>query len=325
MRHLITGGAGFVGSHLADRLVARGDEVVLLDDFSTGAHANVAHLEGRDGVRLIVGSVRDTELVRECVRGVDRVFHLASPVGVQIVVDKPVETIETIVDGSAVVLGACARYRVPVLITSTSEVYGKSERVPFAEDDDSVIGPPQFRRWGYASAKALDEFLALAHWHQSRLPVVVVRLFNTVGPRQTGRYGMVIPRFVRQALAGEPITVYGDGEQARCFCHVKDAVWAVARLLDEPRSRGEVYNVGNDEEVTMRTLAERVRARVGSRSEIRHIPYREAYGVGFEDMVRRVPDLSKARAAIGYEPRHDLHAILGDVIEETEWAGRSLP
>lgn len=315
MRYLVTGGAGFIGSHLTESLLADGHEVVILDDFSTGRYENLEHLEETGRLRIITGSVTDSGLVLECLKDVGGVFHLASAVGVQLVIDKPVETIETIVEGTAVVLRACARYRCPVLITSTSEVYGKSEKTPFSENDDSVIGPPAYRRWGYASAKAIDEFLALAYWHQVRLPVVLVRLFNTVGPRQTGRYGMVIPRFVRQALLNEPITVYGDGQQSRCFCHVKDSVWALTRLLAAPASRGQLFNVGNNEEVTINELAELVRTLLPTTSDVRHIPYREAYGSGFEDMLRRVPDLTKLKTAIGYQPRFALQQILQDVIQ----------
>jgi len=317
MRYLITGGAGFIGSHLCEALLDDGHEVVILDDFSTGRHENIEHFEQSERLAVLCASVTEEEITRECVRDADRVYHLASAVGVQLIIDEPVKTIETIVEGTATVLKACARYRKPVLITSTSEVYGKSLSVPFSEDDDSVIGPPAFRRWSYASAKALDEFLAMAHWHHSRLPVVIVRLFNTVGPRQTGQYGMVVPRFVRQALLGEPITVFGDGTQSRCFCHVRDAVWALLRLLDAPDARGQVCNIGSDQEVTINGLAESVRHMAGSDSPIRHIPYVEAYGSSFEDMVRRVPDLSKANRLVGYRPRRTLEHILHEVIEYT--------
>lgn len=318
MKYLITGGAGFIGSHLSESLLADGHEVVVLDDFSTGRYENIAHLEATGRLKVVCGNVKDAGLVHECLRDAAGVFHLASAVGVQLVIDKPVETIETIVEGTAVVLSACSRYRTPVLITSTSEVYGKSTKTPFSEEDDSVIGPPSYRRWGYASAKALDEFLALAHWHQVRLPVVLVRLFNTVGPRQTGRYGMVVPRLVRQALLNEPLTVYGDGEQSRCFCHVRDAVTGLRRLLDCSQARGQLYNVGNNEEVTINELARRIIAMTGSASEVRHIPYREAYGSGFEDMLRRVPSLEKIRNAVGYVPRLSLDDILRDVIGQIQ-------
>jgi UDP-glucose 4-epimerase len=266
------------------------------------------------------------------VPSVDGVFHLAAAVGVRLIVDEPVKTLRTNVEGAATVLDACASHQKPVLITSTSEVYGKSDKVPFSEDDDSVIGPSTFRRWSYAASKLLDEFLALAHWHQSRLPAVIVRLFNTIGPRQTGSYGMVVPRFVRQALLGKPITVYGDGTQTRCFCHVDDAVGAILRLFEVPESGGGVFNVGTDREVSINELATTVRLMTGSQSAIRHIPYDEAYGASaFEDMARRAPDLGKIRRLIGYQPKHSLEQTLRDVIqyvrlqiEKDERAGVSL-
>ena len=314
MRFLITGGAGFIGSHLAEALLRSQHEVLVLDNFSTGRQQNVAHLEGQKGFELICADVTDEQITTDCVRSVDRVFHLASAVGVQLIIREPVKTIETIVNGADSVFRACARYRKPVLITSTSEVYGKSPKVPFSESDDLLIGPPTFRRWSYATAKALDEFLALAHWHHSRLPVVITRLFNTVGPRQSGQYGMVVPRFVRQALLGRPITVFGDGSQTRCFCHVGDVVDALVRLLDLPAAYGEVFNVGADREVSIGELAAMVRAMTGSRSEIVRVPYEEAYGAGFEDMERRLPDLAKLRRWIGYEPRLSLEQTLEDII-----------
>jgi UDP-glucose 4-epimerase len=316
MRYLITGGSGFIGSHLSERLLDSGHSVLALDDLSTGRYENVAHLEGRPEFELRVASVTDPDAVERCVTECQAVFHLASAVGVRLVVDEPVKTIETIVGGTDVVLRACARYRRPVLLTSTSEVYGKSEKIPFSEGDDCVMGPTTTRRWAYACAKALDEFLALAHWYQARLPVVVVRLFNTVGPRQTGRYGMVIPRFVEQGLKGEPITVYGDGTQSRCFAHVHDVVGALAKLIGRPEAAGQVYNIGNDEEISILALAERVRALTGGKSSIRKIPYGEAYTAGFEDMVRRVPDLTKIRGLIGFVPTRNLDQILADVVAE---------
>jgi UDP-glucose 4-epimerase len=322
MRYLVTGGSGFIGSHLCEWLLDDGHDVLALDDLSTGRFDNVAHLEKRQGFRLIVASVTEPAVVERCVMDCDAVFHLASAVGVKLVVDEPVKTIETIVGGTDVVLKACARYRRTVLLTSTSEVYGKGTKIPFAEGDDCVMGPTTTRRWAYACAKALDEFLALAHWHESALPVIVARLFNTVGPRQTGRYGMVIPRFVTQGLAGEPITVFGDGAQRRCFAHVADVVGALVRLMDEPRAHGGVFNIGNDEEISILGLAERVRAATGGRSTIRLIPYSEAYTAGFEDMVRRVPDLTKIATLIGYRPTRTLDQILDDVIAEQS---RSLP
>jgi len=314
MRYLVTGGAGFIGSHLCEALLQAEHRVLVVDDFSTGRQQNIAHLEGRKDFELICADVADTDVARDCVRGVDRVFHLASAVGVELIIREPIRTIETMVGGAAAVFDAAARYRKPVLFTSTSEVYGKSPKVPFRESDDLVIGSPTYRRWSYATAKALDEFLALAHWHHSRLPVVITRLFNTVGPRQSGQYGMVLPRFVRQALLGRPITVYGDGSQSRCFCHVRDVVSALARLIDTPAAHGQVFNVGNDREIAIGELAAMVRSMTGSRSEIVHVPYQEAYGAGFEDMERRVPDLSKLRGLIGYAPRFTLERTIEDVV-----------
>ncbi|WP_169972910.1 NAD-dependent epimerase/dehydratase family protein [Tautonia rosea] len=318
MNYLVTGGAGFIGSHLCERLLDDGHSVLALDDLSTGRFSNVAHLEGRPGFELRVASVTEPDVVERCITESQAVFHLASAVGVRLVVDEPVKTIETIVNGTDVLLRCCARYRRPMLLTSTSEVYGKSERIPFREEDDVVLGPSTTRRWAYAGAKMLDEFLALAHWHEARLPVVVARLFNTVGPRQTGRYGMVIPRFITQGIAGEPLTVYGSGQQTRCFAHVKDVVEALVQLIHHPEARGQVFNVGNDEEVSILGLAERIRDLTGRRSEIRTIPYDEAYTSGFEDMVRRVPSLEKIQRLIGYTPTRNLGTILADVLAEAE-------
>lgn len=323
MKYLVTGGSGFVGSHLCERLLADGNQVLVLDNLSTGRYGNIANLEGRPGFELRVGSVNDYQLVEECVRECNAVFHLASAVGVRLIVDQPVLTIESIVNGTDNVLRACSRYRRRTLITSTSEVYGKSDQLPFREDGDSVIGATTTRRWAYACAKALDEFLGLAHWHETRLPVVIVRLFNTVGPRQTGQYGMVIPRFVRQALAGEPITVYGDGSQARCFGHVKDVIEGIVGLMNHTDSPGKVFNIGNDEETTIMDLAKRIIAMTGSKSEIEIIPFSQAYPAGFEDMHRRIPDLTKIRNLLGYEPKRNLDAILKDVIDEFR-AGQSI-
>lgn len=315
-RYLVTGGAGFIGSHLCERLLAEGHSVLVLDDLSTGRYPNVAHLEAHPGFELRVASVTDADVVERCVIETQATYHLASAVGVRLVVDEPVKTIETIVGGTDTVLRACARYRRKVLVTSTSEVYGKGVKVPFSEGDDCVLGPTTTRRWAYACAKMLDEFLTLAHWTETRLPVVVARLFNTVGPRQTGRYGMVIPRFVAQALEGQPITVYGDGTQTRAFAHVADVVEGLVGLMHHPHAVGQVFNLGNDQEISIRALAERVLALTGSSSEIRYVPYNEAYAAGFEDMQRRVPDLSKARGLIEYQPKRGLEQILEDVIAE---------
>jgi UDP-glucose 4-epimerase len=317
MRYLVTGGAGFIGSHLCEQLIKAGHEALVLDDLSTGRYENLAQIdEGHKQFTFMLGSVNDASVVRECIRECDAVFHLASAVGVRLIIDQPVRTIETIVNGTDVLLRACARYRRPVLLTSTSEIYGKNENVPFSEDADRVMGATSHRRWSYACAKALDEFLALAHWYENRLPVVIARLFNTVGPRQTDQYGMVVPRFVRQALKGEPITVYGDGEQTRCFTHVRDIVEALPKLLDLSSARGQAYNLGSEEEVAILQLAERVKQATGSNSEIQLVPYEQAYVAGFEDMRRRVPALTKAHEAIGYKPQRNLDDILQDVITD---------
>ncbi len=316
MSVLVTGGAGFIGSHLCRALLAQGEDVLVLDDLSTGSYDNLAELEDSKRLRLIVDNVNNSALVDECVREVSAVYHLASAVGVRLIIDQPVRTIESIVGGTESVLKACARYRRPFLLTSTSEVYGKGSKVPFAEDDDSVMGATSTRRWSYACAKALDEFLALAHWVETRLPVVIVRLFNTVGPRQTGQYGMVLPNFVRQALNNQPIMVHGDGMQSRCFAHVQDVVEALLALMACPQARGQVVNVGNDDEISIFDLACRIKEQCGSSSEIQKIPYEQAYGEGFDDMRRRVPDLSKVHRLIGYKAKRDLQQIIADVIQE---------
>ena len=315
MRILVTGGAGFVGSHLDAELVSRGHEVLVLDNLSTGRYENIEAIERAGPLRLVVDTVNDPQIVDECVKQCDAVFHLASAVGVRLIIEQPVRTIESIVGGTDVVLRSCARYRRPFLLTSTSEVYGKGLRVPFSEDDDRVMGATTKRRWSYACAKALDEFLALAHWYESRLPVRIARLFNTVGPRQTGQYGMVIPTLVRQALSGQPITVYGDGQQSRCFGHVSDVVHGLADLMECEAARGQIVNLGNDEEITILALAQRIRELTGAVSEIVLIPYEEAYGEGFDDMRRRVPDLSRAKRLIGFAPKLGLDRILRDVID----------
>jgi UDP-glucose 4-epimerase len=316
MKILITGGAGFVGSHLADKLHSAGHDITVIDNLSTGRYSNVAHLEGKERFRLIIDTVLNAKLMEELIRESDRVFHMASAVGVRLIMDHPVQTIETIFRGTDIVLGFCARYRKRVLIPSTSEVYGKSTEVPFCEDNDIIKGSTSKHRWAYACAKELDEFLALAHWKESRLPVVVVRLFNTVGPRQTGQYGMVVPNFVKAAVRGEPLTVHGDGTQSRCFGHVADVVEGLVKLLETPECFGQVINIGNDEEISIKGLAEKAIKMTNSTSEIRYIPYNEAYGEGFEDMQRRVPSLEKAKRLIGYQPTRTLENIINDVAEE---------
>ncbi len=315
MKALITGGAGFIGSHLAEALLERGDEVQVIDDLSTGSIENIEHLKSRRHFSYVIDSVLNEHLLAELVDRVDVVFHLAAAVGVRLIVESPVNTIETNVHGTERVLKLANKKRKKVLLTSTSEVYGKANTVPFREDGDLVMGPTSKGRWSYACSKAIDEFLALAYYKEKRLPVVVARLFNTVGPRQTGRYGMVIPSLVKQALLGQPLTVYGDGTQTRCFSYVSDVTGQLIALAEEPRAVGEVWNIGNDrEEVSILDLAKRVKARAGSRSEIRLVPYDRAYEEGFEDMHRRVPDLSKLRALTGYEPQVPLDTILDRVI-----------
>jgi UDP-glucose 4-epimerase len=314
MRALLTGGAGFVGSHLAEALLTRGHEVLVVDDLSTGSMDNIAHLKGRPGFEYVIDSVMNEPLTAELVDRADVVFHLAAAVGVKLIVEAPVRTIETNVHGTEVVLKHASKKHKLVVIFSTSEVYGKSIDVPFREDSDLVMGPTPKHRWAYACSKAIDEFLALAYYRERKLPVIVVRLFNTVGPRQTGRYGMVIPNFVRQALTGVPITVYGDGSQTRSFTDVGDVVVGLLKLIAEPRAIGEVFNLGNTEEVSIRELAERVRSATASPSEIVFVPYDEAYEAGFEDMPRRVPDLRKIQNLVGYQPTLVLDEILRRVI-----------
>ena len=315
MRVLITGGAGFVGSHLAEALLARGDEVYALDDLSTGSIDNIAHLKSHPKFHYTIDSVTNEPVLAELVDRSDVIVHLAAAVGVKLIVEAPVHTIETNVHGTEVVLKLANKKKKLVLIASTSEVYGKSTDVPFHEEADLVLGPSHKHRWAYACSKLIDEFLALAYWKERKLPVIIVRLFNTVGPRQTGQYGMVIPNFVRQALAGQPITVFGDGLQSRSFTYVGDVVRAVVALIDEPRAVGQVFNIGNGHEITIGDLAEKIRTLAGSQSEIVRIPYDQAYEAGFEDMPRRVPDISKIKALVGYAPTVELDEILTRVIE----------
>jgi UDP-glucose 4-epimerase len=315
VRALITGGAGFIGSHLSEALLDAGHHVMILDNLSTGSIDNIGHLKGRPGFDYRIDSVNNEPLLAELIDHADVVFHFAAAVGVKLIVEQPVQTIETNVHGTEVVLKHANKKKKLVVLASTSEVYGKSEDVPFREDSDLVLGPTPKHRWAYACSKAIDEFLALAYWKERKLPVIIVRFFNTVGPRQTGQYGMVIPNFVRQALAGEPITVFGDGSQSRAFTHVSDVVRALLALVNEPKAIGEVVNIGTTEEVTIRALAERVRELAESNSPIRIVPYDQAYESGFEDMPRRLPDLSKIKRLVNYEPRHSLDDILKHVIE----------
>jgi UDP-glucose 4-epimerase len=313
LRYLITGGAGFIGSHLAERLLDRGDKVVLLDNLSTGSMENIRHLKGSSRMEYHLDAIENRHLLAELVDDADVIVHLAAAVGVRLIVESPVRTIETNVNGTQMILEAASKKRKLVLTASTSEVYGKSGQVPFREDADLVIGPTNKGRWSYAASKALDEFLALSYWKEKKVPVIVVRLFNTVGPRQTGRYGMVLPNFVKQALENEPITVYGDGKQSRCFCDVRDTVEGLIRLMDKDCAVGEVVNVGNTEEISIEELAQAVKQRTESSSPVVYVPYDQAYEPGFEDMMRRVPSVDKLYALTGFRPNTPLSEIIDRV------------
>jgi UDP-glucose 4-epimerase len=313
---LVTGGAGFIGSHLSEALLTAGKEVFVIDDLSTGSVENIQHVRSHDRFHFTHGTIRDEHLLAELVSRVDFIYHLAAAVGVELIVHSPVRTIEENVRGTEHVLTAANRRRVPVLLTSTSEVYGKSNRERFQEDDDLLIGPPVLGRWSYACSKLLDEFLGIAYWQERKLPVFIVRLFNTVGPRQTGRYGMVLPRFIQQALRHEPMTIFGDGKQTRCFCYVTDTVRALLELPHHESAVGQVYNIGNTEEVSIADLANRVKKATGSRSESRFIPYDEAYAKGFEDMRRRVPNTQKIRDLLGWHPTKSLDDIVHLMVQD---------
>ena len=315
MKYLITGGAGFVGSHLAEELLRRGHEVFVVDDLSTGSIENIRPLKSSDRFHYVVDTCNNVQLMAEMVDGCDRIFHLAAAVGVKLIVESPVRTIETNVHLTEVVMRLAQKKKRPILVASTSEVYGKSEQLPFREDGDLVLGATIKGRWSYACSKAIDEFLALAYWKEKGLPTVIVRLFNTVGPRQTGQYGMVIPTFVRQALANQPLTVYGDGKQSRCFTHVTDVVRALIGLMETDKAYGQVFNVGSTNEISIVDLAKQVREMCASRSEIVNVPYSKAYEEGFEDMPRRIPDLTKINATIGWKPTIGLSEILQNVID----------
>jgi UDP-glucose 4-epimerase len=319
--YLITGGAGFIGSHLAEALLARGHTVRVLDDLSTGSIHNLSAVKSHPRFAYTIDTLFNEPVAAELIDGCDAVFHLAAAVGVRLIVESPVRTVETNVHGTEIVLKHAAKKGKPVLLASTSEVYGKANKIPFGEDDDLVLGPTTRARWSYAASKIVDEFLALSYGKEKKLPVVIVRLFNTVGPRQTGRHGMVIPTFVRQALAGEPITVYGDGRQTRCFADVGDVIGALIALMEDPRARGRVFNVGSDEEIAIRDLAERVKSRAGSPAAIVLLPYDQAYESGFEDMPHRVPDLTRIRTLIGYRPTVGINAILDRVIAHERESG----
>ena len=311
MRVFITGGAGFIGSHLADHYVTAGHEVTLLDNFSTGSQTNIAHLEGT--VKIVDGDIRNIELIESLTQDSDLVLHMAAALGVNTILESPLESMSTNITGSEVVLLAAAKYNKRIIIASTSEIYGKNPKQPLSETDDRVVGAPQKIRWTYSDAKAIEEAMAFALHQEKKLAVTTVRLFNTVGPRQTGRYGMVVPRFVQAALKNEPVTIYGDGTQSRVFCHVADAVKAIATIANTSSTIGDVYNVGGTGEVTIKELAQKVIAVTGSKSTITYTPYSDAYPAGFEDIQRRVPDLSKIKSAIGWSPANDLHQIISDI------------
>jgi UDP-glucose 4-epimerase len=315
MNVLVTGGAGFIGSHLAERLLARGDEVRIVDDLSTGSQENIQHLKVARSFRCFIDSVTNHKLMAELVDEADVIYHLAAAVGVRLIVESPTRAMETNIRGTEIVLELAAKKKKRLLITSTSEVYGKRDQVPFSEDDDLVLGPPDKGRWSYACSKLIDEFLAIAYWKEKRLPTVVARLFNVVGPRQTGRYGMVIPSLVKQALRGDDMTVYGDGSQSRCFTYVTDAVGALIALAESSEANGEVYNIGSTEEISILDLARKIKEMSASESRIVLIPYEKAYKNGFEDMMRRVPDLTKISEAVGYRPSMNLNEILLSTIK----------
>lgn len=315
MKALITGGAGFIGSHLAEELLNNGHQVFLIDDLSTGSIDNIEHLKNHKSFTYTIDTILNAPVLAELIDKCDVVFHMAAAVGVMLIVESPVRTIETNIKGTEAVLMHANKKKKKVIIASTSEVYGKSNQKTFKEDSDLILGPTTKGRWSYACSKAIDEFLALAYWKEKKLPVVLTRLFNVVGPRQTGRYGMVIPRLVKQALQNKPITVFGDGKQSRCFAHVKDAVGAILKLSATEKAIGEVINLGSDKEIPIEELAKKIKEAARSKSEIRYIPYSEAYEEGFEDMRRRVPDLAKIKKLIGYKSKYSLDNIIKDVIE----------
>jgi len=314
VKYLITGGAGFIGSHLSEELLAAGQQVTVLDNLSTGRYENIEHLVKNSNFGFVEGDILNANLVDRLIEKVDAVFHLAAAVGVNLIVSKPLQSLTTNIKGSEIVLDAALRYRKRILITSTSEIYGKNINGPLKEDDDRILGSPLKSRWSYSTAKAVDEMLAYIYWKEKKLPTIIVRLFNTVGPRQTGAYGMVIPRFVSQALKNEDITVYGTGKQSRCFLHVKDCVGALVKLMGEPRAQGEVFNIGSQEEITIEKLAQQIITTIDSKSKIIYVSYTQAYEEGFEDMQRRVPDITKINKLIGFLPKMDLNGIIKDVV-----------
>ena len=318
MRALITGGAGFIGSHLAETLLVKGYKVDVIDNLSTGKFENIAHLETNPKFHYAIGSILNEELMEKLVNRADMIFHLAAAVGVKYIIDNPLKALQINIRGTEVLLEFANKRKQKVLIASTSEIYGKNNKVPFSETDDRVLGSTHISRWGYSASKAIDEFLALAYWREKRLPIVITRLFNTVGPRQTGQYGMVIPNFVQQALLNHPLFVHGNGKQSRCFAYVGDVVEAMIKLIEHPDSVGEIYNLGSQEEITIEDLAKKIKAMCNSQSEIIYLPYERAYEQGFEDMQRRVPDISRIKSLINFEPKTSLDQILREVIDYFE-------
>ena len=315
MNVLITGGAGFIGSHLCEALLSDGHEVTIIDNLSTGKYANISHLQTDTKFHYVLGSILDRELIESLISETDEIYHLAAAVGVEYIINNPLLSLKTNIIGTENVLEFANKYKKKVLVASTSEIYGKSEKIPFKEEDDRVLGSTHISRWGYSCSKAIDEFIALAYFREKKLPVVIVRFFNTVGPRQSGQYGMVIPKFVKSALMNHPITIYGDGKQSRCFVDVADVVSGIKALMKEPKAIGQIYNIGNTEEITIEELAQKIKSRINSSSKIEYIPYDEAYEAGFEDMLRRMPDLSKIHECIGYTPKFNLDMILDRVIK----------
>ncbi|HNX00093.1 MAG TPA: GDP-mannose 4,6-dehydratase [Candidatus Cloacimonadota bacterium] len=318
MKILITGGAGFIGSHLAERLLADGHVVTIIDDLSTGRLENIEHLKSNKNFTCIIGSILDKGLLENLVSKVQQIYHLAAAVGVKYIIENPLLSLRTNIIGTENVLDLANKYKCKVLITSTSEIYGKSEKVPFSEDDDRLLGTTYISRWGYSCSKAIDEFLALAFYREKKLPLVIVRCFNTVGPRQTGQYGMVVPKFVKSALLGQPIVIYGDGKQSRCFADVADVVDAFLKLMKDPKCEGEIFNVGNNEEISIADLAEKIKKMTSSKSKIEFMSYEDAFEEGFEDMMRRMPDLTKIEKFIGYKPKYNLDTIIKRIIEHYE-------
>ncbi len=314
MKYLITGGAGFIGSHLSEALLNQGHKVTIIDNLSTGRFSNITHLQTHQNFQYVIGTILDRRLMETLIADCDQIFHLAAAVGVKYIIDNPLQSLQTNIVGTEIILEHANKYKKKVLITSTSEIYGKSEKIPFKEEDDRLLGSTSISRWGYSCSKAIDEFFALAYYREKKLPVVIVRCFNTVGPRQSGQYGMVLPKFVKAALLNHPITIFGDGKQSRCFGDVADVIQGMVQLIDEPKAEGEIFNIGNTEEITIEDLAVKIKQMTNSKSKIEYIPYDEAYEEGFEDMRRRIPDLTKIMECINYQPQYNLEKIIERVI-----------